>query len=44
MVHVTERAKELLLERKGSANIDDPETALRLARSPGGKLALVAAR
>jgi hypothetical protein len=44
MVHVTERAKEVLLERKWSANIDDPGTALRLARGPGRKLALFADR
>ena len=44
MVHVTERAKEVLLERKRSANINDPETGLRLARSSGGRLALVADR
>lgn len=44
MVHVTERAKDLLLERKRSANIHDPGAALRLARNPGGKLGLIADR
>ncbi len=44
MVHVTERAKEVLLERKRSANINDPGAGLRLARSAGGKLALFADR
>jgi len=42
MVHVTERAKEVRLERKRSANINHPEASLRLARSSGGKLALFA--
>ena len=40
MVHVTERAKEVLLERKRSANVNDPQVGLRLARGLGGKLAL----
>jgi hypothetical protein len=44
MVHVTERAKEVLLERKRSANVNDPGVGLRLARSSGGKLALFADR
>lgn len=44
MVHVTELAKEVLLERKRSENINEPEVGLRLARSPGGKLALFADR
>ena len=44
MVSVTERAKRLLLERKLSAQINDPEVGLRLARSPGGKLGLFADR
>ena len=44
MVHVTERAKEVRLERKRSANINHPEASLRLARSSGGKLALFADR
>ena len=42
MVHVTERAKEVLLEIRRLANINDPDTSLRLARSSGRKLALVA--
>jgi Fe-S cluster assembly iron-binding protein IscA len=44
MVHVTERAKEVLLERKRSANINDPDMGLRLARSPRGCLGLFADR
>lgn len=44
MVHVTERAKEVLLETKRSANIKDPEVGLRLAHSPGGGLGLFADR
>jgi hypothetical protein len=44
MVSVTERAKQLLLGRKLSANINDPEMGLRLARGPAGKLALFADR
>ena len=44
MVHVTERAKKVLLEIRRSANIDDPDTSLRLARSSGRRLALVADR
>jgi hypothetical protein len=44
MVSVTERAKDALLARKRSANINDPRVGLRLARSPGGKVALFADR
>jgi hypothetical protein len=44
MVSVTERAKQQLLGRKLSANINDPEMGLRLARGPAGKLALFADR
>jgi hypothetical protein len=44
VVHVTERAKQVLLERKRSANLNDPPMALRLARRAGGKLALFADR
>jgi hypothetical protein len=42
MISVTTSAKQFLLERKRSANIDDPGVGLRLARTPGGKLALFA--
>lgn len=42
MLHVTERAKEFLLEKKLSANIHNAHVGLRLASVPGGKLALVA--
>lgn len=44
MVHVTERAKEALLRKKLSANLDDPDVGLRLAAGPGGQLGLVADR
>ena len=44
MISVTERAKQYLLEKKRSANIDDPHVALRLARRADGKLGLVADR
>jgi hypothetical protein len=44
VVHVTERAKETLLERKRSANVNDPAMGLRLVRGVGGKLALFADR
>ena len=40
MLSVTERAKQLLLERKVSANISDPQVGLRLSRRPGGTLGL----
>ncbi|MBI1735499.1 MAG: hypothetical protein HYR51_10025 [Candidatus Rokubacteria bacterium] len=42
MLHVTERAKEALLEKKRSANIGNANVALRLAPLSGGRLALVA--
>lgn len=42
MLHVTERAKEYLLEKKLSANIHNTNVGLRLASVPGGQLALVA--
>jgi hypothetical protein len=44
MVHVTERAKEALLEKKAAANLDRPEIGLRLAERPDGQLGLVADR
>jgi hypothetical protein len=44
MVAVTERAKQVLLARKLSANINDPGVGLRLARRSGGKLTLFADR
>ena len=40
MVSVTERAKQALVVRKRSANINDPDVGLRLARRSGGKVAL----
>ncbi|MGH7312548.1 MAG: hypothetical protein ACREJV_05200 [Candidatus Rokuibacteriota bacterium] len=44
MVNVTERAKEVLLRRKQSANIHDPTVGLRLAPASSGHLRLVADR
>lgn len=44
MIHVTERAKEALLDKKLSKNIVDPDVGLRLASGPGGRLGLVAGR
>jgi hypothetical protein len=44
MIRVTERAKQLLLEKKRLANIADPEVGLRLERSTQGELALSADR
>jgi hypothetical protein len=44
MVNVTERAKQVLLARKRSANINDREVGLRLARGHGGNLGLFADR
>jgi hypothetical protein len=44
MVQVTERAKEVLLQTKLSARIQDPAVGLRLASAPSGSLALVADR
>lgn len=44
MVHVTERAKEALLQKKVAANLDRPDIGLRLAARPGGQLGLVADR
>jgi Fe-S cluster assembly iron-binding protein IscA len=42
MVVVSERAKDLLLERKSEANISDPEMGLRVSADPGGQWILVA--
>ncbi|MBI2202869.1 MAG: hypothetical protein HYU41_03295 [Candidatus Rokubacteria bacterium] len=42
MLHVTERAKEYLLEKKLSASIHNTNVGLRLASVAGGQLALVA--
>ena len=42
MVGVSERAKEILLDRKLEANISDPEIGLRVATDPGGDWVLVA--
>jgi hypothetical protein len=44
MIHVTERAKELLLDKKLSANLQQREIGLRLAVRPDGHLGLVADR
>lgn len=44
MIHVTERAKELLLNKKLSANLDHHDVGLRLAVRPNGHLGLVADR
>lgn len=44
MIHVTERAKDALLNKKLSANIADPDVGLRLASDTEGKLALLADR
>jgi len=42
MVHVSERAKQVLLERKQEANIREPEVGLRVAVDPSGQWVLVA--
>ena len=44
MVRVAERSKQALLARKRSASINDRDVGLRLARSPGGTVALFADR
>jgi hypothetical protein len=44
MVHVTERAKEALLQKKMAANLDRPDIGLRLALRPDGQLGLLADR
>lgn len=44
MVHVTDRAKDALLQKKLEANIHDPEIGLRLAAHPSGTLGLVVDR
>lgn len=41
MVHVTERAKDVLLQRREAANIQDPGVGLRLTTETGGKVTLV---
>jgi len=42
MVVVTERAKQFLLERKQTANIDEPDAGLWVAPDPSGQWVLVA--
>jgi hypothetical protein len=42
MVAVSDKAKELLLERKREANISDPDTGLRVAPDPTGQWVLLA--
>jgi hypothetical protein len=42
MLHVTENAKTVLLEKKRLANIDQPDVGFRLATSTAGDLGLVA--
>jgi hypothetical protein len=42
MMIVTGRAKNLLLERKRTANINDPESGLRVSADQGGQWLLVA--
>jgi hypothetical protein len=44
MIHVTQHARDALLNKKRLANIADPDVGLRLASSPDGKLGLVADR
>lgn len=44
MVNVTERAKEVLLQKKESADIHDASVGLRLATTATGKLTLVVDR
>ena len=44
MVHVTERAKDVLLGKRAAANIQDPSVGLRLTTEASGKLTLVADR
>jgi hypothetical protein len=44
MVHVTERAKDVLLQKRAAANIQDPSVGLRLTTEAGGKVTLVADR
>jgi Fe-S cluster assembly iron-binding protein IscA len=44
MVAVTERAKDVLLERKLAANISEPEIGLRVSSDPSGLWVLVADR
>lgn len=44
MVHVTERAKDVLLQTKAAANIQDPNVGLRLTTEPSGKVTLVVDR
>lgn len=41
MLHVTERAKEALLEKKLAANLSNVNVTIRLAPLAGGRLALV---
>lgn len=42
MLHVTERAKQALLEKKLAANLSNVNVTLRLASLAGGRLGLVA--
>jgi hypothetical protein len=44
MVHVTERAKEMLLRKKQSLNIHGADIGLRLASTATGRLTLAADR
>jgi ABC-type tungstate transport system permease subunit len=44
MITVTERAKDVLLQTKEAANIQDPDVGLRLTTEGTGKVTLVADR
>ncbi|HLC41218.1 MAG TPA: hypothetical protein VJO34_06265 [Methylomirabilota bacterium] len=44
MMTVTHQAKEVLLELRSSAHIDEPEVGMRLAPGPLGRLMLVRGR
>ncbi len=44
MIQVTDRAKDVLLQKKAAANIEDPDVGLRLTSEPSGKVTLVVDR
>jgi Fe-S cluster assembly iron-binding protein IscA len=44
MIHITDRAKDALLQKKEEANIQDPRVGLRITAQPTGEVALVVDR
>jgi Fe-S cluster assembly iron-binding protein IscA len=41
MVHITDRAKDVLLQKKEEANTQDPRIGLRITTQPTGEVTLV---